>query len=127
MKNVILSLLGITIIATIATVGLLLIGYPTIAAIIGTSTVALWLFLFAISIVSITAWWTRQTMTEGANIALRAQTVNDAWDAQKTSAFANLAKTMLRLNDQRPALPMPQQDWLPQLHEIVDGETYERA
>ena len=73
-------------------------------------------------------WWTARTMQAGAQIALQAQNVNDAWDARKTAAFATLARAMLSLGQQAgsttPALPMPQQaggEWLPQLSEFTRG------
>lgn len=118
MKSIILTLMIITAVATLTTVALVLADYPTMAAIIGVTTFFLWLALLVTATVVVTAWWTRQTMREGASIALQAQTVNDQWDAQKTKAFASLAGTMLRLSDQRPALPLPQQSWLPELSEF---------
>jgi hypothetical protein len=81
--------------------------------------------------------WSRETMRDGADIALKAQQVNDAWDARKTVALAALMREGARIGRQIvgktgvPALPMPDQggDWLPDLVEfslsddnVIEGE-----
>jgi hypothetical protein len=74
--------------------------------------------------VAVTAWWTRQTMRDGADIALKAQNTNDAWDARKTAALGALMREGAKIwqkvaSDSPPLLPMPSQgDWLPDLVEF---------
>jgi hypothetical protein len=56
--------------------------------------------------------WTRRAMADGAAIALKAQEVNDTWDAKKTAAFAGLMREGASIGRQAPgalpALPMGQ-------------------
>jgi hypothetical protein len=85
-------------------------------------------FLFAALVIAflIGVSWSRETMRDGADIALKAQQVNDAWDTRKTVALAALMREGARIGRQVmsktgvPALPMPDQggDWLPDLVEF---------
>lgn len=95
-----------------------------IAAIVGTATSALYVLL----IVLITAYVTRkntiETMESGAEIALRAQQINDTWDAKKTASAVTAIREGVKLGaatrsiprpNEVPALPLPSQagDWIP--------------
>jgi hypothetical protein len=71
--------------------------------------------------------WNRQAMRDGADIALKAQQINDAWDTRKTAALGALMREGAKIGRQviigranPPALPMPDQggDWLPDLVEF---------
>jgi hypothetical protein len=78
------------------------------------------------------AVWNRQATRDGAEIALKAQGYNDAWDARKTAAMATLFREGARIGQrlvgsaQRqdvPLLPLPGQqaqgdNWLPKLTEF---------
>jgi hypothetical protein len=56
--------------------------------------------------------WTARTMQAGAQLAIKAQEVNDEWDAKKTAAFAGLMREGATIGRQAPgalpALPMGQ-------------------
>jgi hypothetical protein len=117
----------LTLAATVAAVLLWAFGERVGAAIVGTATVLLWLALIVVATVAVTAWWTRQTMRDGADIALKAQQINDAWDTRKTAALGALMREGAKIGRQviigranPPALPMPDQggDWLPDLVEF---------
>jgi hypothetical protein len=78
----------------------------------------------------------RRLMADGASIALKAQEVNDTWDAKKTAAFAGLMREGAVIGRQAPgalpALPMPGEAFsLPPLAEfgarrewdVIDNES----
>lgn len=93
------------------------LGYYVAAAILGTATGALYLLLIVLVTSYVTRRQTIETMQAGAEIALKAQQVNDAWDAKKTAAYTGLVREGLRLgaSNARPGpspLPLPVSDWL---------------
>lgn len=97
MKRILIGLQGATLVAT-ATVALLWIfDRPTAAAVVATGTALLWLALIVVVTVAVTSWWTARTMERGAEIALKAQHINDTWDARKTSALAGILKEGARM------------------------------
>jgi len=49
--------------------------------------------------------WTARTMQAGAGVALKAQQVNDEWDARKTVAFAGLVREGAVIGRQATMLP----------------------
>jgi hypothetical protein len=138
MRYIVGGLGALTLAATIATAVLWLLGSHVSAAIIGAAMTFLWLALIVVATVAVTAWWTRQTMRDGADIALKAQQINDQWDTRKTAALGALMREGARIGWQAiggranpPALPMPDQggDWLPDLVEfslsddnVIEGE-----
>jgi hypothetical protein len=87
-------------------------------------------FVIAIVAFALGGAWRGKAMRDGADVALKAQGYNDAWDARKTTAMAALFREGARIGgrlierQQRdmPALPMPSQqtadDWLPELTEF---------
>jgi len=134
-KIIIIGLMVISVAIGMMAFIVWLANHPIAAAILGTLTGSLVIMIIVVATIGITTWWTRQTMKDGAQIALTAQHVNDTWDAQKTKAFAQLAGTMYTHSSRAlaqqdmPALPMPTQDgnWLPMLQEfspndVVDAE-----
>lgn len=128
MKYLVFSLLGLTVVVILATVGLWYFGYQVAAAILGSFTVFSFLALFGVSCIAGAAWFVRNTYQAGAEIALRAQNFNDQWDAKKTAAFAALAKTMWNMSrppsQQEPLRPLLEEaeSFLPDLDEVVEGE-----
>jgi Na+-transporting methylmalonyl-CoA/oxaloacetate decarboxylase gamma subunit len=121
MKQVLIGLGVLTLIATLATVGLVLFGQGVAAAIVGTMTVFFWLALLIVATVAISSWWSGQLMRQGAELALRSQESDDRRDVALLKTLSSLSRTQR----QQPALPMPQQqgDWLPELSEFVsEGE-----
>ncbi len=116
--------------------------HPTAAAVLGVSAVLVIIGLALVVGVFIGGIWTTRTMGAGADIALRAQQVNDEWDAKKTAAFAGLMREGATVARQTtgalPALPttmggfaVPQGDMLnlPSLtefggrrFEVIDNE-----
>jgi hypothetical protein len=86
--------------------------HPTAAAVLGASGVLVIIGLAVLFGVLLGGTWTRRTMQAGAEIALKAQQVNDEWDARKTAAFAALMRqgvTIGRQTPEQPALPLPGQ------------------
>jgi hypothetical protein len=100
--------------------------HPTAAAVLAVAAgfVVLGLFLFAGVVIG--GVWTTRTMRAGADIALKAQEVNDEWDAKKTAAFAGLmregASVARQLPGALPALPMPGQ--VPGQAGLADGTMF---
>jgi hypothetical protein len=121
----ILGFLGATTVIVIITAVILRLGqYPVAAAIFWTVIAAVWLILIIAAVWVISSWWTARTMERGAGIALRAQQTNDAWDARKTDALAQLMKEGIKAGQwgssrrgPSPTLPLPSQEagWLPAL------------
>lgn len=104
----ILRLAVFTILITLAVIGLYLFGYIVAAAILGTATVALCILFIVMTIAYVTRCNTIETMKIGAEIALRAQATNDAWDAKKTAVLSQLIREGVRLGaSNSPRLPAP--------------------
>lgn len=122
--KLIMTLGGLTLIATLTTVGLWAYDQRVAGAVVGAGAFFLWLGLLIVGTVAVTSWWTRQTMAAGAQLALRSQESDDRRDAIQIRAIADLAKILIRQSRDLPALPLPQQaDWLPTLaeYEVGDG------
>jgi hypothetical protein len=88
--------------------------HPTAAWVLGVSGVLVIIGLAALFGVLIGGTWTRRTMQAGAEIALKAQQVNDEWDARKTVALGAVMRQGATLGRQlpgagQPALPFPGQ------------------
>jgi len=119
-------LLGLTVVATLLTIGLATFGHPTAAAIVGTATFFLWLSLLVVTTAVVVSWWSANLMERGANIALTATVSDDKRDIAMIGALTKLtAWKESHQPEQLPALPMPSQtDWLPALSEydVVDAE-----
>lgn len=130
MKQVLIGVGTLTLIATLATVGLWLAGYPVAAALIGAGAFFSWLALLVVGTVAVTTLWSASLMERGAQLALRSQESDDRRDIAQMRAFALLSRTMFAVlrGQQQPMLPLPSQDteadWLPQLAEYneVDGD-----
>jgi len=124
-----LVLLGLTVVATLLTIGLALFGYLVAAAIIGTATFFLWLSLLVVTTAVVTSWWSATLMERGANIALTATVSDDRRDVAMINSLTKMLGWWKDSQpDQLPTLPMPSQtDWLPQLSEydVVDAELEE--
>lgn len=130
MKFVTVFVSGGSVLTTIAGIILWAVGSEVAAAIVLTTTVLLWLIVVIVATVGITTWWTRQTMQQGAELVLRAQDINDRWDASKIGSLAGLMREgakMARFNGARPedkALPpmvlsgQSDHTWLPELVEF---------
>lgn len=110
-----------------------LANHPVVAAILLTLGGVSAIITLVVAAVGITAAWTRQTMIEGARIALESQNINDQWDAKKMAALATFGREVARQTGASlprpsdvPALPMPGQGqaWLPALTEF-SGDTWE--
>jgi hypothetical protein len=105
---------------TIVVILLYALRYYVAAAVVGTATGALYLLLIVLVTTYVTRRNTIETMRLGAEIALRAQQINDSWDAKKTASMTQLVREGIRLgvsNSARlpgAALPLPGQvsDWL---------------
>jgi hypothetical protein len=80
--------------------------HPAGALALGVAAVLVIIGLALVAGVFIGGIWTTRTMRAGADIALRAQQVNDEWDAKKTAAFAGLMREGAVIGRQAPgALP----------------------
>ena len=105
---------------TLVVIGLWVLGYTIAAAIVGTATGALYLLLVVMTTAYVARRNTIETMRLGAEIALKAQQINDQWDARKTAAMTSLVREGMRLGSSPrlpvgpPPLPLPGQvsDWL---------------
>lgn len=122
MRWLIGCVVGMTILAVIAATILWLTDQIIISTVVWMIIAGLWLMLVIILVWMASSWWTAQTMERGAEIALRAQEINDTWDAKKTASIAQLVREGIRVgrsNSQHrpPALPLPSQEvgWLPEL------------
>ncbi len=111
--------------------------HPTAAWVLAAAGVLTFIGLALLLGVVIGGLWTRRAMADGAQMALRAQAVNDAWDAKKTAAFASLMREGASIGRQGtalPALPLPgaiETLTLPPLAEfgrsvVIDGESQVR-
>ena len=76
--------------------------HPKTAIALGVAGVLVLIGLALLAGVLIGGAWTRRTMQDGAAIALRAQQVNDEWDAKKTAAFAGLMREGANIGRQAP-------------------------
>jgi hypothetical protein len=90
--------------------------HPTAAVALGVGGALVIVGLALLVGVLIGGFWTRRAMADGAQIALKAQAVNDAWDAKKTAAFAGLMREGAAIGRQSPGLPA--------LPVLESGETY---
>ena len=79
--------------------------HPTAAVALGVGGALVIVGLALALGVLIGGYWTRRTMADGAEIALRAQQVNDEWDARKTAALASLMRQGATIGRQSPLLP----------------------
>lgn len=125
-KVVVLVLGGVTLLATLATIGLWLFGQHVAAAIVGTATLFGWLALFGVVIAVVVSWWSASLMERGAHIALVAQTSDDKRDVAMIGAVSKLASWWRESQPDRLALPLPSQqtDWLPEVNrfDLADVE-----
>lgn len=110
--------------------------HPTAAAALGVGAVLGVIGAALVIGVFVGGIWTTRTMRAGADIALRAQQVNDEWDAKKTAAFAGLMREGATIGRQGPgalpALPMlgqgntlslpPLAEFGERRWEVIDGE-----
>lgn len=98
-----------------------LAGFPVLAAVLATAVAALGLLLIVLVTAYVTRRNTIETLQMGADIALKAQHMNDTWDAKKTKALADVMREGARMGrtnigvESLPALPLPSQveGWLP--------------
>jgi heme exporter protein D len=130
MRNLVIGVAGLTLVATLATVILWLVGQQIAAAVIGSCTFFLWLALLVTVVAVVVSWWSASLMQRGAELALRSQESDDRRDAIQIKAVADLAKVLMRqTQSQYPALPLPSQqgEWLPELAEfnVVEGECHD--
>lgn len=98
----------ITLLFTGLLVGLFYLGGFWLA--VGLATLATTAIIF--SAFALGSMWTARTMQAGANIAIKAQAVNDQYDAIKAKSFADFGREIARLKQdspqaapQYPALP----------------------
>lgn len=119
-------LIGLTLAATLLTIGLSLFGHPTAAAIVGTATFFLWLSLLVVTTAVVVSWWSASLMERGANIALTATVSDDRRDVAMINAITKMTGWWKESQpEQLPALPMPSQvNWLDEL-DVVDAEMEE--
>lgn len=124
-----------TLLLLLVSAGFYLAGWTTVATALATVTVMLWVLLILAAVWTAGSWWTAKTMERGADIALRAQQINDSWDARKTQAFGSVFSAGVKVaRDNRPAglpgdlpslplLPDQADDWLPPLESFnVDAD-----
>ena len=76
--------------------------HPTAAVALGVGGALAVVGLALLVGVVIGGYWTRRAMADGAQIALKAQAVNDTWDARKTAAFAGLMREGASIGRQAP-------------------------
>lgn len=123
------ALIAFTAVMSLVAVGLYLIGYYVIAAVAGTAIAALYILLIVVITAYVTRKNTIETMESGAEIALRAQQINDTWDAKKTASAVTAIREGVKLGaatrsiprpNEVPALPLPSQagDWIPPLESM---------
>ena len=126
------TLIIFTAVVSLVTIGLYLIGHYVIAAAVGTATGALYVLLIVLITAHVTRKNTIETMESGAEIALRAQQINDTWDAKKTASAVTAIREGVKLGaatlprpNQVPALPLPSQagDWIPPLESMPTLDT----
>lgn len=127
------QLAGFTVLITFVVIALWVLGYTIASAILGTATGALYLLLIVLATSHITRRNTIETMQAGAEIALRAEQINDSSDAKKTQAMATLfreaarlgASNAPRLSGGAPPFDLPPvENWLqlPQDTDFIEGE-----
>ena len=123
MGRPVFALLGVTALATLATVGLAMFGYTAAAGIVGTATFFLWLSLLVVTTAVVVSWWSATLMERGANIALTATVSDDRRDVAMINAVSKMTGWWRENQpEQLPALPMPSQTtWLDEL-DVVDAE-----
>ena len=99
--------------------------HPTAAVALGVGGALVVVGLALLAGVLVGGYWTRRAMADGAQIALKAQAVNDTWDAKKTAAFAGLMREGAAIGRQAPgnlpalpALPGQADAYLPPLVEF---------
>lgn len=125
--------LGIASAALLFAAGLLsLLGETTAAVAVASITAMLWILLVLVAVWGAGSWWTVRTMQAGADIALRAQQINDQWDTRKTSALAGVFNSGVKAAQQHqpaslpgdmPRLMPPLEEWLPPLESFsIDGD-----
>lgn len=130
MKQILIILVVVNIVAIILTVGLWTSGYEVAGAVLGMGGAAGWLVLVVFGAFAAGSWWSRVLMESGANVALRAQESDDRRDTAMIAAISKLAGWWRENQAQQPALPMPSQqgEWLPVLREyedVVEGSVEE--
>lgn len=107
-----------------------LAGFPVLAAVLATAVAALGLLIIVLVTAYVTRRNTIETLQLGADIALKAQHINDTWDAKKTKALADVMREGARMGrnnigvEPLPALPLPSQsdDWLPDMIDLTQDD-----
>lgn len=122
MKQLIITLTSLTLIAILTTLGLWLAGQPVAAAVIGAFSFFACLALLVAATAVVVSWWSATLMQRGATLSLRSQESDDRRDVAQIRAIGALATTLLRqARPEQPALPLissPSQEWLPPLDEF---------
>jgi hypothetical protein len=127
LKRMVIGMATLTLFSTLTTGALWLLEYWIMAVALASATIALWVLFIILVTVAITAWWTRQTMRDGAELALRAQDINDRWDTAKIRDLAALVREGAKIgrmgagqnsNDPLPLMTDPDDTWLPHLVEF---------
>ena len=99
----------------------LITGDQVAATFTGTLTGGLLLAFTHVLAFAVGAYYSRDTMERGADVALRAQETNDRWDERKSATMGKLIVEGARIGARTtgpadtPPLPLPSQglDWLP--------------
>ena len=121
MKQLLMGLVARTLIATVATMGLWVLGKPVAAAVVGAATFFSWLALIIITTAAVVSWWSANLMQRGAELTLRSQVSDDLRDAILFKAIADLTRSLLQQSQPGfTALPLLEQgqEWLPALNEV---------
>lgn len=124
MKQVLLAVLGMTVAATLATIGLYQAGKTAWAVGIGAFTFFSWLSLLILLTAVAASWWAATLMHRGGELVLRGQESDDRRDVSMIRSITALTKAVLSQGSQKPPLLLPGQrePWLPELDELTEGE-----
>lgn len=110
----VLTIIGSSILFFMLLSGVLfIVDKPIVGAIIATFGGSVILLFIVLLTIGVTAWWTRETMKDGADVALRANEINDTWDARKVQAYGAFGKAIIGMLGQsgKQALPPPSDGW----------------
>lgn len=118
-KHPIVFLGLLTLVATLAAIILWGLGHRVTGAVVGMTTILLWLLIIIITTAAGVSWWSAFLMERGANIALNAQISDDKRDIQLLRTSGDMAKVWRQVQSDLPALPIQgqQQGWLPEFSE----------
>lgn len=132
MKYLVLVPLGLIVVLALVAVALWLTGHEVVAAFVFSLFISIGLLLLLLIGLTTGVWLADRMYQAGAMLVIKAQDINDRWDAQKTTAFANLARTIFSVSrpsqsSQQPLPPLLEAGtWMPEV-DVVEGQMVEEV